>query len=40
MYESGFRGDVYASPRWDYGDVGVFSSYPYPEGPMHARRSS
>lgn len=33
MYESGFRGDVYAAPRmWGVGHVGVFPSYPFPEG--------
>lgn len=33
MYESGYRGDVYAAPRmWGVGHVGVFPSYPFPEG--------
>lgn len=33
MYEAGFRGDVYAAPRmWGAGHVGVFPSYPFPEG--------
>ena len=41
MYESGFRGDVYASPQmWDYGDIGVFSSYPYPDGLERMRGGS
>ncbi|MHC4976507.1 MAG: hypothetical protein ACYTF7_07855, partial [Planctomycetota bacterium] len=31
MYESGYRGDVYAAPQmWESGDVGVFPSYPFP----------
>ncbi len=33
MFEAGFRGDVYPSPQmWQHGDVGVFPSYPFPEG--------
>ena len=33
MYEAGYRGDVYAAPRmWTVGHVGVFPSYPFPEG--------
>lgn len=33
MYESGFRGDVYPAPRmWTMGHIGVFPSYPFPEG--------
>ncbi len=31
MYEAGYRGDVYPSPQmWQFGDVGVFPSYPFP----------
>lgn len=33
MYDAGFRGDVYSAPRmWSAGHVGVFPSYPFPEG--------
>lgn len=33
MYESGFRGDVYPAPTmWALGPVGVYPSYPFPEG--------
>jgi len=33
MYESGFRGDVYPAPQmWQYGHVGVYPTYPFPEG--------
>lgn len=32
MYEAGFRGDVYPSPAmWQFGQVGVFPSYPFPQ---------
>ncbi len=31
MYNAGYRGDVYPSPKmWSFGDVGVFPSYPFP----------
>jgi len=31
MYDAGYRGDVYPSPQmWQFGDVGVFPSYPFP----------
>jgi len=31
MYDAGFRGDVYPSPAmWQFGQVGVFPSYPFP----------
>ena len=41
MYESGFRGDVYPAPHfWDMGDVGVFPSYPFPEGLERMRGGS
>ena len=33
MYEAGYRGDVYPSPHmWNIGQVGVFPSFPFPEG--------
>lgn len=32
MFDSGYRGDVYPSPKaWRFANVGVFPSYPYPE---------
>lgn len=41
MYEAGFRGDVYPSPAaWRYGQVGVFPSYPFPEGLDRMRAGS
>lgn len=41
MYESGFRGDVYPSPRlWSLGHVGVFPTYPFPEGLDRMRAGS
>lgn len=33
MYEAGYRGDVFPAPQmWNLGQVGVFPSYPFPEG--------
>ena len=33
MYQAGFRGDVYTAPAmWSMGHIGVFPSYPFPEG--------
>lgn len=33
MYEAGYRGDVYPAPgMWGLGHIGVFPSYPFPEG--------
>ena len=33
MYDGGFRGDVYAAPgMWKMGHIGVFPSFPFPEG--------
>lgn len=33
MYEAGFRGDLYPPPRaWSVGSIGVYPSYPFPEG--------
>jgi hypothetical protein len=41
MYEAGFRGDVYPSPAaWSLGHVGVFASYPLPEGVGRMREGS
>lgn len=41
MYQAGFRGDVYAAPsHWRSGHVGVFPSYPFPEGLEQMRRGS
>ncbi|GJM19038.1 MAG: hypothetical protein DHS20C14_12510 [Phycisphaeraceae bacterium] len=41
MYESGFRGDVYAAPpMWNLGHVGVFPSYPFPAGLERMRSGS
>jgi hypothetical protein len=41
MYEAGFRGDVYPSPTmWRSGQVGVFPSYPFPEGVDRMRAGS
>jgi hypothetical protein len=41
MFESGFRGDLYmAPPIWKTGEVGVFPSYPYPQGLDEMRKGS
>ncbi|MCA9311842.1 MAG: hypothetical protein KDA21_11590, partial [Phycisphaerales bacterium] len=41
MYESGFRGDVYPAPgMWSVGHVGVFPSFPFPEGLDRMRAGS
>jgi hypothetical protein len=41
MFHSGYRGDVYASPTmWQYGDVGVFPSYPFPSSIERMRGGS
>jgi len=41
MYDAGFRGDVYPSPQlWSFGDVGVFPTYPFPEGLERMREGS
>lgn len=41
MYHAGFRGDVYTSPAmWKFGHVGVFPSYPFPEGVDRMRAGS
>ncbi|MEQ8745838.1 hypothetical protein [Pyruvatibacter sp.] len=41
MFESGYRGDVYPAPyMWSVGHVGVFPSYPFPEGLDRMRAGS
>ncbi len=41
MYNAGFRGDVYPSlAMWRFGHVGVFPSYPFPEGLEQMRTGS
>lgn len=41
MYDAGYRGDVYPSPSmWGFGHVGVFPSYPFPEGLARMREGS
>lgn len=41
MYEAGFRGDTYASPAmWSFAHVGVFPSFPFPEGLERMREGS
>jgi hypothetical protein len=41
MFEAGFRGDVYPAPAmWSFGHVGVFPSYPFPEGLERMREGS
>lgn len=41
MYSAGFRGDVYtAPPMWNQAHVGVFPSYPFPEGFERMRAGS
>ncbi|MDX2117824.1 MAG: hypothetical protein SFY96_06550 [Planctomycetota bacterium] len=41
MFNAGFRGDVYASPNmWRFGNVGVFPTYPFPEGVDRMRGGS
>jgi hypothetical protein len=41
MYEAGFRGDIYPSPAmWRFGHMGVFPSYPFPEGLERMREGS
>ncbi|MFN0131071.1 MAG: hypothetical protein ACKVW3_00820 [Phycisphaerales bacterium] len=41
MFEAGFRGDVYPSPSaWRFAHVGVFPSFPYPEGVERMRDGS
>ncbi len=41
MYDAGYRGDVYPSPgMWQFGEVGVFPSYPFPEALERMRSGS
>ena len=41
MHESGFRGDVYPSPQmWAHAAVGVFPTFPFPEGLNQMRGGS
>ncbi len=41
MYNAGFRGDIYPAPQmWRFGHVGVFPSYPFPEGLQRMREGS
>lgn len=41
MYHAGFRGDVYPAPGlWSIGQIGVFPSYPFPEGLDRMRQGS
>lgn len=41
MYNAGFRGDVFPAPaHWRFGHVGVFPSYPFPEGIEEMRKGS
>lgn len=41
QYEAGFRGDVYPSFKmWDFVHVGVFPTYPFPEGFDRMRQGS
>jgi len=41
MFDAGYRGDVYPSPSaWNFGEVGVFPSYPFPESLERMRAGS
>lgn len=41
IYGAGYRGDIYPSPAlWGAGDVGVFPSYPFPDGLERMREGS
>lgn len=41
MHSAGYRGDVYPSPQmWGVGSIGVFPSYPFPEGVERMREGS
>ncbi|MEM9166050.1 MAG: hypothetical protein AAGB48_03390 [Planctomycetota bacterium] len=41
MFQAGYRGDVYPAPQlWSRGEVGVFPTYPYPEGLTRMREGS
>ena len=41
MHDAGYRGDVYPSPQmWNYANIGVFPSYPFPRGIERMRSGS
>ena len=41
MYQAGYRGDVYPAPSmWSKRDVGVYATYPFPEGVQRMREGS
>lgn len=41
MFNAGYRGDVYTAPAmWRFADVGVFPTYPFPEGLERMRTGS
>ncbi|QKK07277.1 MAG: hypothetical protein HND58_03280 [Planctomycetota bacterium] len=41
IYDAGYRGDIYPSPgMWGFSHVGVFPSYPFPEGLARMREGS
>ena len=41
MHDAGYRGDIYPAPQmWSAGHVGVFPSYPFPEGLDRMRAGS
>ena len=41
IFEAGYRGDVYPSPTaWNFGEVGVFPSFPFPESLERMRGGS
>ena len=41
MFDAGYRGDVYPSPSmWNHGHVGVFPTFPFPEGLDRMRQGS
>ncbi len=41
MFKAGFRGDIYPAPTmWAKGDIGVFPTYPFPEGLTSMREGS
>lgn len=41
MFDAGYRGDVYPSPSaWNFGEVGVFPSFPFPDSLDRMRAGS
>ncbi|MEL6739114.1 MAG: hypothetical protein AAFP26_00500 [Planctomycetota bacterium] len=41
LFDAGYRGDVYPSPKmWTHAGVGVFPSYPFPDGFHRMREGS